>query len=188
MSEIIFDDVGSHTRIRPHEWNKIFSERPKINGTLADLLLNNEATAVFHVDPTQVSFLGTDPEDKENQFVRTLLLGVNYHGGHSEGDYTIVVQNIPERKGPYVLIRPPDSNEMAFYLQHMVFPTSMEPKFQEHVANPQKIHRYYLHRGNPLQIFEDFRAKGFTFVDGRMDPTHFDRLCDLVYEAKQKYR
>src|SRR3989338_2219698 len=148
MSEIILDDVGPHTRIHPHEWDGIFSEHPKFGGTLADLLLGNEATAVLHVGPAQVGFLGTDPENRENQFVRTLLLGVNYHErrgmGHSEGRYKIVVQNIPERKGPYVLFRPPNSGETTFYLQDMVFPALTEPEFEEQVSAPGKIRGYYL--------------------------------------------
>jgi len=189
MSEIILDeDIGPHTRVHPNEWDKIFSGRPKFDGTLADLLLNNEATSVFHVDPTQVDFLGTEPEDKENQFVRTILLGVNYHRGHSKGDYKIVVQNIPERKGPYVLIRPPNSNETTFYLQDMTFPYSVEPQFQEDVSTPGKIRKSYLHRGDPLQIFKDFEAKCFTFIDGKMDEAHYDRLVRLVHRANPNYR
>ena len=142
MSEIIVDDVGPHTRIRPHEWERIFQEHSKFNGNLADLLLDNEATAVFHVDSTLI----VNPEDIRTQHARALLLGVNYHEqhgmGHSEGYHKIVVQNIPERKGPYVLFRPPGYDEDTFYLQDMVFPDLAEPQFQEHVSAPGKIRNY----------------------------------------------
>ena len=185
MSEIILrEGIGPFERISPQEWNRIFSERAKFDGTLADLLLNNESTAVLHLDSSQVGNLGTDPENELMEYIKPLLLGVNYHNGHSEGDYKIVVQNIPERKGPYVLFSPPDSNVTTFHLQDMVFPDLDEPRFQESVANSLKIRSFYLHRGNPLQIFEDFRAKGFDFVDTRMDIAQYEKLLGQSYNAR----
>lgn len=123
------------------------------------MLLENESTAIYHLDCENIDSLGDD------LFIRPLLLGVNYHNGHSEGDYKVIVQNIPERKGPWVLFKPTNSIEKTFYLQHMAFPKLMKPKFEEEVANPLKIKSRYLYNGNPLEIFESFKESGFSFVD-----------------------
>ncbi len=163
----------------PAELERLFVESAPKEGTLAELLLNHESTAIFHVDPERTSEAGG------HHFVKPILLGVNYHYGHSEGDYKIVVQNIPEQKGPYVLFRPPGNEEKTFYFQHLVFPGLFPPKFEDSVAAPLKIHHYYLFQGNPLQIFDDFRKAGFEFREQAMSEEHQDRLYTLAIEARE---
>lgn len=92
-----------YERVRHEDLDEYF--RSGIDQDLAELLLHNVSTAIFHVDAQRTDCLG-DPEDSALVYAKPLLLGVNYHLGSSEGYHKIVVQNIPERKGPYVLFRP----------------------------------------------------------------------------------
>ncbi len=166
----------------PAELERLFAETAPKEGTLAELLLNHESTAIFHVDPERTSEAGSQ------HFVKPILLGVNYHHGHSEGDYKVVVQNILEQKGPYVLFRPPGSEEKTLYLQDLVFPTTFPPKFKEQVDNPMKIHHYYLFRGEPLQVFDDFRKAGFNFSEQAMTNEHYVQLEKLTERAQEQER
>ena len=148
--------------IPPNRLDEYFEKGEWFNGTLAELLLQNERTAVYHIDPERTFFLGD-----VNEYYKQLFLGANYNGNaHSEGKYRIVVQNVQERKGPYVLFNPPGANERTFYLQSV--DRLFEPKFEEMCPVPGKILSWYLCRGNPLQIFEDFRNLGFSFKDEPM--------------------
>lgn len=163
----------------PAELERLFVESAPKEGTLAELLLNHESTAIFHVDPERTSEAGGQ------HFVKPILLGVNYHHGHNAGHYKIVVQNIPEQKGPYVLFRPPGSEEKTLYLQHLECPGAFPPTFGDDVDAPTKIHHYYLFRGNPLQIFDDFRKAGFEFREQAMSEEHHGRLYKLAIEARK---
>lgn len=173
-----------YEQIHPEERDKYFEAGEDFKDGLADLLLENDSTAVFHVDPKRLSYLG-DPKNPVKIFMKPVLLGVNYHHGNSDGDYKIIVQNIPERKGPWVLFRPPGSKEKAFYLQD-VTPVISDPRFKEDVANPLKIKRHYLYRGDPLKIFKAFEEKGFNFVDKPMSKEHYDNLLNLSYLSHAK--
>lgn len=156
-----------YEQIDPKKIDEYFEKGEGVGRSLSDLLLENFSTAIFHVCPNRLSYLGGS-KNPIKTFMQPLLLGVNYHKGHSEGDYKIVVQNLHEKKGPWVLFIPPNSNEDIFYLQDMVFPRIVKPKFEENVANPLKINTFYVFRGNPLRIFEDFKIRGFKFVDEPM--------------------
>ncbi|MBS3116538.1 hypothetical protein J4421_02980 [Candidatus Woesearchaeota archaeon] len=151
----------SRWRIPPGELDGIVAQAARFSGTIARLLLDNESTALYHLDPAIVT-----PWD--DTYIQPLLLGVNYHHGHSEGRHKIVVQNVPERKGPWILFKPPGSTEDTFYLQDLTCPGVIEPRFEEEVANIGKIQQSYLHIGDPLAIFEQFKVEGFKFVDTPM--------------------
>lgn len=177
MSEIISkDELPSpkwYSRIQSDKLDEIFAKAKKYPDSLVDLLLNNESTAVYHLDPTNTYCLG----DKSNPvFIRPVLLGVNYHEGHSEGAYKIVVQNIPKRKGPWVLFKPPGSREDTFYLQNMILPEIWKPEFREEVDNVLKISKRYLHKGDPLDIFLQFQEAGFKFVDKPMSREYMEKV------------
>lgn len=145
---------------------------------LAQLLLENESTVVYHVDPSRLDAFGR---------VEELLLGVNYHYAHSEGWYTIVVQNIPERRGQWVLFRPPGSEETTFYLDRVgAHMRRFKPEFEEMEANPGKVEQRFLYKGDPLQIFTDFQAQGFRFVDTPMPDDRYQELYALSRAARQK--
>lgn len=147
-------------------------------GDLAELLLENESTAVYHIDPSRVDFMGR---------TERLLLGVNYHYGHSEAQYTIAVQNIPERRGQWVLFRPPGSEESTFYLDRVgAHMRCYGPQFEDEVVNLGKIEHMFLYRGDPLQIFVDFQAKGFSFVDTPMPDARYEELSALSRAPRQK--
>lgn len=174
-----------YDQIAPQKIDEYFERGEEfISGTLADLLLDNDQTAVFHVDANRTQTLGSPEDPPAITYMKPLLLGVNYHMGHSEGNHKIVVQNVPERKGPYVLFHPPGSRERKFYLQDVAFPRSCKPKFEEDVANPLKIRRFYLFRGDPLQIFRDFKRAGYKFKDKAMSERHYDNLGDLSRKAR----
>jgi hypothetical protein len=182
MDELVLCRHGPYTpKLFPETLDAYFGGQWHPERTLADVLLENDATAIYHIDPTRFwSF----PEDYQGRpHLRPLLLGVNYHLGHSEGDYKVVVQNIPQRKGPWVLFRPPSSDEHSFYLQNLVY-TGHAPEFSEDVANIPKINDFYLFRGDPLQIFADFQARGFTFRDEPMPTSRYSELMELAFQAK----
>lgn len=164
-----------YEQINPKKIDEYFEKGKEFERNLSDLLLENFSTAIFHVCPKRLDYLG-DSKNPIKTFMQPLLLGVNYHKGHSEGDYKIVVQNLREKKGPWVLFRPPNLNEDTFYLQDMVFPRIVKPKFEENVCNPLKINNFYVFRGDPLRIFEDFKRRGFKFVDEPMSEEQLSRM------------
>ena len=167
-------EVPYFDRVKPRrlgEFFNSFQSKQVYNGPLSDLLLNNKSTAVYHLSASNIGLLGEDLK-----FVEPMLLGVNYHEGHSEGKHKIVVQNIPQRKGPWVLHRPPGSEEKTFFLQDMVFPRMMPPTFNQFVDAPLKINKYFLHRGNPLEIFESFKDAGFSFEDKAMTEEYMKKI------------
>lgn len=167
----------AYENIAPAQLDEYFRKGEPVNQTLAELLLNNDSAAIFHVEPSRTRTI------REQEYMEPLLLGVNYHKAHSEGDYKIIVQNIPERRGPWVLFRPPSSDEHTLYLQSLI-PGIGKPKFKDNVANPNKhFGCFYLFSGNPLQIFEDFKKKGFSFVDHAMPEGHYEHLERLSNEA-----
>ncbi len=169
----------AYEKVPPEQLEEYMKKGEPINQTLAELLLSTDSAAVFHVDPTRTKTLG------EQTYMEPLLLGANYHKAHSEGDHKIIVQNIPERRGPWVLFRPPGSDEHIFYLQHLM-PGIVEPKFEEDVANPNKhFGCFYLFCGDSLQIFEDFRSQGFDFVDHTMTEEHYEHLEDLSWRGSE---
>lgn len=163
-------DVPYDSRIIPGKLDAFFDSAHPAEGTLAEILLQNEATAIYHLNPQNLGRL------RGKNFVKPLLLGANYHNGHSEGDHKIIVQDVVSRRGPWVLFKPPGSEEKTFYLQHMVFPSSNEPRFEEEVANPLKIKRRFLHHGNPDAIFNAFRELGFDFVDKAMTKSYMEEV------------
>lgn len=171
-----------YDNIDPAKIDEYFENGENVDISLSDLLLNNDSTAIFHVSPDRVYHLG-DPESPIATYLKYLLLGVNYNNGHSEGKYKIIVQNIPELKGPWVLFRPPNSNENTFHLQDMIFPETTKPKFEGDVGNPLKILSFYLFRGDPLKVFKDFEEAGFEFVDVPMTEEHLDHLQHMVYNT-----
>ncbi len=184
MVELIKWEIP-YDKIEPGNMQDYFKRGERTSDTLADLLLKSDSTAIFHMDPNRLAHLG-DPKNPVKTYMRPLLLGVNYHRGHSEGGYKIVVQDIPQRKGPWVLFRPPGSNEDTFYLQDVIFPGIVRASFSEDVANPLKIKRFYLCSGNPLEIFESFQRRGFKFVDQPMSEEHYERLSVLSDNAKNR--
>ncbi len=160
----------AYDKIEPSNIDDYFEKGEEYQGSLATLLLENESTAIFHVDNDRTFKMG------DQDYMEAFLLGVNYHDGHSEGDYKIVVQDVAEEKGPWVLFRPPGSDERTFYLQHPVFPGLYNPKFEKNVANPLKIKHFYLFRGNPKKTFEDFEVAGYNFVNDAMPEEEYRRL------------
>lgn len=168
---------GHFQRISSGRFDDYFNEMEKFNGSVTDLLLNNDSTVVYHLDKNRINSNFPEP------CLRPLFLGANYHDGHSEGDFKIIIQDVVNRRGPWVLFRPPGSNERIFYLQNMVFPHNFKPKFEEDVENPGKIDNFYLIRGNPLEVFDIFRAVGYEFVDHPISKNLFDELEKLEYLA-----
>src|SRR3989344_4954288 len=159
MSEIVYacplpegdfyiTDIPFFGRIRPDKIDEFFGVAKHFEGSLVELLLNRESTVIYHIDFNYIGRLG------DESFLRPVLLGANYHKGHSEGRYKIIVQNVFERKGPWVLFRPPGSNNKTFYLQDVSLPGLVKPEFGEVEVNPLKIRNRYLHRGNSSAIFE----------------------------------
>jgi len=155
-----------YSRIRPDKLDEFFDVAIPEERTLAEVLLQDESAAVYHLDLENLGRLG------DAVFVQPLLLGANYHKGHSEGKHKIIVQDVSARRGPWVLFRPSGSGEKTFYLQDMVSPGLAEPQFAGDVANPSKIRRRFLHLGDPQLIFRSFRDQGFTFVDKPMSKEH----------------
>lgn len=177
MSEIIYlDPVPAN--ISQVDLERLFEREERIQETLAELLFNNPATVVYHVD-SEITYSHGDA-----RYVEKLILGANYHNSVDGGDHKIIVQHIPERKGPWVFFIPPNPNERVFYLQDLNQLTRIA-KFQEEVHDSiTKIKKFYLHKGNPLQIFEDFKALGFSFVNEAMPTERFDELDDLYSEQR----
>lgn len=164
--DLYVTEVPFYNRIRPECLDEFFSLPTMHHDNFVDLLLDGESIAVYHLDPDNVRYLGNPQTDPyATPYVQPLLLCANYHNGHSEGDHKIIIQNIPDKKGPWVLYRPPGSHNSTFHFHDVVFPDQLEPKFEEEVANPLKILYRYLHKGDPLEIFEQFREAGFDFVD-----------------------
>ncbi|MCX6814268.1 MAG: hypothetical protein NTY20_01265 [Candidatus Aenigmarchaeota archaeon] len=174
MSELICKrdipiDIFEPAGIQFGNLDMVFNATKKYPGTAAELLLNNESTAIYHLDPGNTFCLRA-------VYIRPIILGVNYHHGHSEGDHKIIVQNIPERKGPWVMFRLPGSKERTFYLQDMVFPRMFPPTFDEELKAPGKIKERYLHKGDPLEIFSDFKKLGFEFVNEPMSKEYMEEV------------
>ena len=59
--------------IPPEKLEEVFSRAGEREIDCSELLLENASTAIYHFDPANFCSLGIEP----------LLLGVNYHLGHS---------------------------------------------------------------------------------------------------------
>lgn len=133
-------------------------------GTVADLLLATPSTAIMHFE-----------EPQSDLPARGVMLAVNYHLGHSEGQHKIVVQNPAERaEGQAELWVPPGSGNKLFY-QRMSDPRSPY-QFEPKPTNPDKIKNYYVHIGEPNAASVDFKAAGFEFSD---EPIYGEGIFDL---------
>ena len=161
--------------IRGGEVDRYFDDHDIVNGSLADILLKDRATAIYHVDPERFAW---------RDELQLLPIGINYHCAHDSGYFRTVVQDVAERKGPWVLFNPPKSDNATLYLQDMCDPDG-EPEFEDDVANPLKVKNFYLFRGDPLRIFRDFEEKGFNFVNDPMSEGEFKRLMKLSGEARK---
>ena len=98
-----------------------------------------------------------------------------------------VVQDVTRRLGPWVLFAPPGSDERTFFLQHLVFPHLLPPKFEIQVANPLKIRSRYYHIGDPHEVFNEFRAHGYEFVDEVMPVERYEELEELALEDSPRF-
>lgn len=156
----------------------------EFDGSLARLLLNSPATAVYHLSASNQRSLGIHAG--EGLYIPQILLGVNYSGGaHSEGEHKIVIQDVATRRGPWVLYAPPGSHERTFYLQDVVFPHHVLPRFDESEDAPLKIRRRFYHSGDPMEIFKHFQALGYEFVDHTISEGRLDELEDLHYSQEE---
>jgi hypothetical protein len=152
-----------------------FFRNDPYEGLIVDLLLNTESCAVMHVGETNTSPFRQGTYDLS-------LLGVNYTNGHSEGMYKIVVQDVEERRGPWVLYRPPGSKNKIFTLQDVSIP-SLPGVFSKAPANIRKIDTWYIARGDAQDIFREFSQRGFRF-----NPSHPAAQNSLVSRLFRSFR
>jgi hypothetical protein len=134
--------------------------------SLAQVLLDNPGTAIYYIGREGLTLPSwMDNPTEEDKYIRPLLLGVNYTYAHSDAWYTIAVQNVVDRIGPYTLRKPPESDETTFYLESVEMPGIYVAKFLDEVANIGKLKGQLYFTGDPKKIFSDFSALGYTFVE-----------------------
>ena len=179
--------------LAPEQIDDFFAENHEVDEDLGTVLLENESLAIYHLNVNRYDqFFTSDDEQRREldtpipsgKLLRPVLLGVNYHLGHSEGYHKIIVQDVVRGIGPWVLFHPPGSNQKVFYLQDMVFPFAQKPRFEESVANSLKIQHHLFFRGDPMRIFMDFEKAGYVFNDGKIAEGLFDELSDLSYKSQ----
>lgn len=171
MNELI--SVNYRVQITQENVHNYFGSE-KINSSLADILLVNPATVIYHIDSRRM--IG------ENEFY-LLPLGVNYHNTDNSLCFRTMVQDVQNKKGPWTLFNPPFSSNKIFYLQGI---NLNEPRsFEYEVRNLSKIKKFYVFRGDPFKIFRDFREKGFCFTDNTMSKDESQRLLKLEIETRK---
>lgn len=122
-------------------------------GSIADLLLAQPSTAVMHLSELP----------NEYGYLSPVMMAVNYHMGHSEGQHQIVVQNpADENAGQYVLWIPPESKNKVFYRRGVLLGEIPHP-FETFPTNPLKIRNYFFHVGEPDEALRSFKELGFEF-------------------------
>ncbi len=165
MPKIVLPD--SHW-VKASELDAVFRDSRGFDGSLASLLLALTSTAVYHVDPARVDMAGR---------AVPFFLGVNYQDGHSEGAHKIVVQRINDAQGQYLLFAPPGDLERRFYHQGVY--SGRAPHIEQDVDSPGKIQRRFLFRGDSEEIFDDFKNKGFTFLEEPMSREMYEQKSTL---------
>jgi hypothetical protein len=147
----------SEALLDPKYTNVPANHRPIPNANIANLLINNESTAVYALSGR----LGRTT----NQliFEQGAMMAVNYHNGHSEGHHRIVIQNPRNKKaGQEILWCPPESNNTEFMHRKQLL--SDKPyEFEESPCNSLKIRNHWLYTGSPADARAHFTARGFTF-------------------------
>jgi len=180
----IVEYYPAYGRMDPAEIDEYFESREAFDGNLADLLLNSKNTALFHVEPSRLSYLGNG---RVRPVMERRLMGVNYTGSHmAEARDKLLVQDVEKKVGPWILFNPEGADEKDLYLQALwggdVFPA----EFYDDVINPLKVKNFYVTRADPKQIFDDFKEAGYKFHDEPMDEAHYGKLSGMQGLARRK--
>lgn len=123
------------------------------DGDIASLLLDSPSTAIMHYDEPDI----------DNGKQSGVMMAINYHDAHSEGDHQIVVQDPhAKEKGQWVLWVPPGSNNKTFYRRS--FFRKPHP-FEDRPENPNKTSRVFAHIGNADEAIKSFEDAGYSFSD-----------------------
>ena len=158
---------------------KDFVKKPETYvGSIADLLLAQPSTAIMHLTKLTTEY-----------GLSTVMMAVNYHMGHSEGQHQIVVQNpADESVGQYVLWIPPESENKVFYKRGVLW-GEIPHLFETLPTNPLKIRNYFFHVGEPDEAIRSFKDLGFEFKDELLSwrlrdrNPEFERLESLSQRA-----
>jgi hypothetical protein len=164
-------DVPFYNRIKPEKLEDFFAAAEPVGKTLAELLLKNPCSAIYHLNKNDIGHLG------ERTFVVPLFMGENFLGPCCDGSWDyIAVQDVQKRIGPWVFYDSIDPEGKSFHLQAAISPVSIEAKFMDEAGDPSRISRRFLHKGNPLEIFEAFKALGFVFIDKPMSKEYAESI------------
>ncbi len=154
-----------------------------ISRSIAEVLLQTQSSAIMHFEPPVPSGNPlTEPSSKG------LMLAANYHNGHSEGKYKIVLQDPSNPEvGQWLLWAPPDSDNKTFYKRASFYGSGNGYGFENSPTNPEKIHNYFMHSGTTDEAIQSFRELGFTFVDRILgadyDDPEYERLRALTAKS-----
>lgn len=138
--------------------------------TIAEILLQNPSTAIMHFE---------NPGDREE--INGVMIGVNYHSGHSEGWHKIIVQDpTSPAAGQWMLWAPPGADNRTFYRRALSL-DGQPYRFEETPTNPEKIGNYVLHAGPSDEAVTSFEGLGFKFIDKLLSPEsdEYERLHAL---------
>lgn len=134
--------------------------RKQLTGlTAARVLLDNTSTAIMHF-----------PLEPVDPVRRSVLVGVNYDNGHSEGDNTIVVQD-PINLGAGQWMMRTDRDDKTFYRRMSLFGGGKYPA-ERSPTNPEKIQNYWMHSGDPREIRASFEDLGYIFTNDPAPDSH----------------
>ena len=136
--------------------------------SIAEVLLNNISTAVYSLAPA------VDWDGKEK--IIATYTAVNDHQASSEGAYRIMVQDVVNRRGQWVLWAPPGTNNTIFYWEGKTFTTRQNAFSECHVNAAKLKQELYWWNSNPLSVFGSFEALGYKFVDSLMPDDVRDTL------------
>lgn len=157
--------------------DKFLRSNPVVEGSLADILLSVPNSLIVHVDP-KITRTG---DFVNRSYLSTPLLGQNYNDGIDfQLRGKIIVQRVWEKKGPWVLFRPPGEDYKTFHLMNTKMKGVIAPEFQRTPDFKNFNGNIFVYTGDPNQIFADFEKVGYSFSNEEMPDKLYDNYEELI--------
>lgn len=162
------------------ELDKFIKSNKQVKDSLADLLLKTPNSVILHADPERKRRID---EVLTGRYLDLRLMGQNFNEG-ADGTlrYRLIVQDVNEGRGPWVLFDP-EGNYKTFHLMHhrasrTVFPRYLKIPDMENFEGER-----FVYIGRTDKVFSDFRKKGYSFSDDEMPETIYDHYEDLLINS-----
>lgn len=150
--------------------------------SVSEILLNTPSSGIYHV--------GTQSPDSDSSRgeCREFLLAANYHDtGMAEAQSKIVVQDLSDSSGHYVLWTPDSETSNEFFKEDLHrWSSNSTPELAPTVINPLKVENMFYHFGNPNQIMYELKEAGYTFHADRRSDSEHRRLTLLKYSKSEE--